>query len=198
MRLRPLPIGLILALAWAAPALAAEREVAVTDFEFTPREQRIDVGDTVAWSFDVFGHTSTAVRGQAAYWSSGRTTVPEGRVYRHTFDTPGRFQYVCVPHRDFMRGVIQVGEDEVKDTVDRFRTRRSGRTVTLSFILNEAAKATYKLRGAARKTVTRKRLRPGRRTIKLRNLEAGSYSGTLTLEDDFDKKVRPRNSFTIR
>lgn len=198
MRLLPLPFGLALALVWAMPATAAEYDVSVTDFEFTPREQRVAVGDTVIWRFEIFGHTSAAVRGQAESWSSGRTTVPEGQSYRHTFDTPGRFQYVCVPHRDFMKGTVVVGQDEVSDTYDGFRSRRSGRTVTLSFKLNEPAKATYRLRGEARRTVTSKRLQPGRRTIKVRNLEPGSYRGTLTLQDDFDKKARARNSFKIR
>jgi len=198
MRYLPLPFGLFLALVTAAPAMAADFDVAVTDFEFTPREQRIAVGDTVAWSFNIYGHTATAVRGQADSWSSGRRTVPEGGSFRHTFDTPGRFQYVCVPHRDFMRGTITVGEDQESDTYDNFRTKRRGKTVTLSFTLNEAAKATYKLRGAARKAVTRDRLEPGKQTIKLRGLKAGSYRGTLTLEDDFDNRVKPRNSFVVR
>jgi len=70
--------------------------------------------------------------------------------------------------------------------------------VTVSFELNEAAQATYKLTGASRRTVTRKRLKAGAQSITVRSLKAGSYTGTLTLSDDFDKKVTPRNSFVIK
>jgi plastocyanin len=190
-----LPLTALAALAVAAPASAAEWSVDVTDFEFTPAERQIAVGDTVTWTFTNGGHTATSVRGQADSWNSGFKDA--GTTFQHTFTRPGRFQYVCTPHRTFMRGVIEVGEDEETDTVDGFRTKRSGRTVTVSFTLNEAAVATYKLRGASRRTVSRGRLRAGRHSIKLRRLEPGRYRGVLTLVDDFDKKVSPRNSFRI-
>jgi hypothetical protein len=32
----------------------------------------------------------------------------------------------------------------------------------------------------------------------LRRLARGTYRGTLTLADDFDKKVTPRNFFVVR
>jgi hypothetical protein len=70
--------------------------------------------------------------------------------------------------------------------------------VRVSFKLNEPATATYRLRGAERRTVKRGRLAAGRHSFRVRNLDAGSYSGTLTLTDDFDKPARPKSSFTIR
>jgi plastocyanin len=197
-RLLPIPLTLLLALAGAAPAGAADVDVGVVDFAFQPREQVIAVGDAVVWRFMADGHTTTANRGQAERWNSGPTTTPSGQIFRHTFNRPGRFQYVCFPHSGFMKGTIQVGSDQVSDTVDAFRTRRSGSSVTISFRLNEAATVSYRLRGPERKTVRRGRRAAGRHSFRVRNLEAGSYRGTLTATDDFDKSAKPKNSFVIR
>ena len=195
-RLLPIPLVLLLALAAAVPASAAEVEVTATNYAFNPSPQAIGVGDTVIWRFATGGHTTTANPGQAERWDSGNKAF--GETFRHTFKRPGRFQYVCIPHEGFMKGVVQVGTDQVRDTVDAFKARRSGSSVRVSFKLNEAATATYKLRGAERKTVRRGRLAAGRHSFTVRNLDAGSYRGTLTLTDDFDKSAKPKSSFTIR
>jgi plastocyanin len=178
--------------------MAADWRVDVTNFAFTPEERQIDVGDTVTWSFIDTGHTTTAEGGQAASWNSGPTTTPAGGTFRRAFTTPGRFQYYCIPHQDFMKGVIQVGQDEVADTVDSLRSKRRGRNVTVRFTLNEPAKVTYRLSGPKRKTVKRGRLEAGRHSLKLRRLRRGTYRGTLLLEDDFDKKARAKSSFAVR
>ena len=196
-RLLPIPLAALLALAVASPASALDWNVVVTDFAFTPREQAIDVGDTVIWRFADSGHTTTARGGQAERWNSGPNPSPQGGTFPHTFDRPGRFQYFCTPH-PFMKGVIEVGEDQVGDTVDRFRSKRSGANVRISFELNEPATATYRLRGPERKTVRRGRLAAGRHSFRVRNLDEGRYRGTLTLKDDFDNTVKPKNSFVIR
>lgn len=194
----PIPLTLLLALAGAAPAGAVDVDVGVVDFGFEPKEQQIGVGDTVVWRFMSDGHTTTANPGQTERWNSGPRTTPNGGTFSHTFNRPGRFQYVCIPHSGFMKGTIQVGTDEVSDTVAALRTRRRGRSVTISFRLNEAAKVTYRLRGPERKTVRRARMAAGRQSFRLSNLADGSYRGTLTATDDFDKTVRPKNSFVIR
>jgi plastocyanin len=197
-RLLPIPFALLLALAAAVPAGAAEVDIGVVDFSFQPRERAIGVGDTVVWRFGASGHTTTAVGGQAERWNSGPATTPRGGTFRNTFDRPGRFQYYCIPHRSFMKGVIQVGRDEVSDTVDALRTRRRGASVRISFELNEPATVTYRLRGPDDRNVRRRRLATGRHSFRVRNLDDGSYRGTLTLTDDFDKTVTPKNSFVIR
>jgi plastocyanin len=196
-RLLPIALALLLALAASAPASAAEVEVGVVDFEFQPATRSIAVGDTVVWRFMADGHTTTASSGQAERWNSGLGATPSGQTFRHRFDTPGRFQYVCIPHAGFMKGTIQVGTDQVRDTVDAFKTRRSGSSVKVSFRLNEPATATYKLAGAERRTVRRGRLARGRHSFSVRNLDEGTYRGTLTLEDDFDKFAKPKSSFVI-
>ena len=195
--LLPTQLALLLALAVPGPASALDWNVVVADFSFTPREQAIDVGDTVVWRFAESGHTTKASPRQAERWNSGPAPTPQGGTFRHTFTRPGRFQYYCEPHRPDMDGVIEVGEDEVSDTVDRFRSKRRGAGVRISFKLNEAATATYKLRGAERRTVRRGRLAAGRHSFRVRNLEPGRYRGQLKLSDDFDNVVIRKKSFVV-
>jgi plastocyanin len=193
-----MPLTVLIALGSASPAVGADLPVDVVDYEFRPAERKIAVGDTVIWSFTSGGHTTTAVRGQADKWNSGPATSEAGTTYQKTFNTPGRFQYICIPHASFMKGTIEVGEDAERDTVDNFKGTRRGDTVRISFKLNEAAKVTYKLKGPSRRTVERGRLDAGRHSFRVRNLRDGEYRGTLTLVDDFDKKATPKNFFAIR
>jgi plastocyanin len=193
-----LPLSVILALGSSSPAVAFDWPVEVVDYEFRPAERKIAVGDTVIWSFTNGGHTTTAARRQADKWNSGPATSEAGTTYQKTFNTPGRFQYICIPHSSFMKGTIEVGEDAQTDTVDGFKGTRRGDNVKISFRLNEPAKVTYKLKGPSRRTVERGRLDAGRHSFRVRNLRKGEYRGTLTLVDDFDKKATPKNFFVIR
>ena len=194
-----LPLALLTALAPAAPAAAFDWKTEVVDFEFRPKEHRIALGDTVTWNFTVAGHTSTSVRGQPDRWNSvSEGTNAAGDVYTRTFNIPGRYQYVCTPHGTFMKGVIEVGTDTVVDSVDEFRSKRTGNRVRLSFLLNEPATVRYSLRGPTRRTVRLGRLAAGRRAFTVRRLRRGTYRGVLTVVDDFDKKMTLRNFFVIR
>jgi plastocyanin len=201
MRFRRLaiPLALLVVLVGAAPAAAFDFPTEVVDFEFKPAERRIALGDSVTWNFSVAGHTSTSVRGQPDSWNSAAEgTNAAGESYTKTFNTPGRYQYVCTPHRDFMKGVIEVGTDAVVDSLDDFKSKRTGRRVRLSFLLNEPATVTYSLKGPTRRTVKRGRLAAGTHSFTLRRLRRGTYRGVLTVVDDFDKKITPRNFFVIR
>jgi plastocyanin len=192
------PLALLVPLAAATPASADDVSVNVVDFEFEPGTLQIDPGDRVVWNFSAGGHTTTARSGQAERWNSGPATNPAGTSFSHTFDAPGRYQYVCIPHASFMSGVVQVGRDEVARTYSSFRQRRRGSSLTLSFRLAEPAKITVKLRGPSRRTVTRPRMDEGSRSIKLSRLREGRYRGTVTFVDDFDKRSVARVSATIR
>jgi plastocyanin len=196
------PLALLISLVAASPAAAAfDWKVEVRDdFTFGPSERRIALGDSVTWNFTGNGHTATSLKGQPDSWSSapeGETT-PQGTSFPHTFKAPGRYQYVCIPHKDFMKGTIEVGTDAVADPIDKFRSKRTGNRVKLSFLLNEPATVTYKLKGPSRRTVKRGRLSAGTHGFTLRRLRRGTYRGVLTVVDDFDKKTTPRNFFVIR
>jgi plastocyanin len=194
-----IPLALLTPLVLASPAAAFDWTNEVVDFEFKPPERRIAVGDSVTWNFTAGGHTTTSLSGQPDSW----TSVPEGTntagsSYTKVFNTPGRYQYVCIPHRAFMKGVIEVGTDTVVDSLDNFRSKRTGNRVKLSFLLNEPAVVTYRLRGPSRRTVRLGRIGARTHSFTLRRLKPGTYRGVLTVVDDFDKKITPRNFFVIR
>jgi plastocyanin len=193
------PLGFLFALLAATPATAFDWSTNVVDFEFQPAERKIAVGDSVTWNFQIAGHTSTSVSGQPDSWNSVSSGTNEaGTSFTYVFNTPGRYQYVCTPHRTFMKGVIEVGTDVVVDSLDRFRTKRSGKRVRISFVLNEPATVRYSLKGPSRRTVKRGRLAAGAHRFTVRRLKRGTYRGVLTVVDDFDKKITPRNFFVIR
>ncbi len=195
-----IPSAMLIALVCASPAAADDWNVEATSaFTFEPAERRIAVGDTVVWNFTSEGHTSTSAAGQPDSWESAADgTNAVGTSYPHTFNTPGRYQYFCTPHKQFMKGVIEVGTDAVADSLDNFKSKRTGRRVRLSFLLNEAATVTYRLKGPSRRTVKRGRLAAGRHSFTVRRLRLGTYRGVLTVVDDFDKTITPRNFFVVR
>ncbi len=194
-----LPLALLTALAAASPAAAFDWNTEVVDFEFRPQEHRIAPGDTVTWNFTVAGHTSTSVRGQPDSWNSVDSGANEaGTSFTKQFNVPGRYQYLCTPHGTFMKGVIEVGDDTVADSVGNFRSKRTGNRVRLSFRLNEPATVRYSLRGPTRRTVRLGRLAAGARSFTVRRLRRGTYRGVLTAVDNFDKKNISRNFFVIR
>jgi plastocyanin len=194
-----IPLALLTPLALASPAAAFDWSTEVIDFEFKPAERHIAVGDSVTWNFTFGGHTSKSASGQPDSWNSvSEGTNEAGSRFTKVFNTPGRYQYVCTPHRAFMKGVIEVGTDTVVDSLDNFKSTRRGNRVKLSFLLNEPATVTYRLKGPSRRTVKRGRLAKGRHSFTLRRLKRGTYRGVLTVVDDFDKKITPRNFFVIR
>ena len=194
-----LPLAALFLLVPAAPAAAFDWKANVIDFEFQPAKQLIAVGDSVTWNFSVDGHTTASVGGQPDSWRSVDDGVnPAGTSYTHVFNTPGRFQYVCLQHKDFMKGVVEVGTDAVIDSISRFKTKRTGKRAKVSFLLNEPATVRYSLKGPSRKTVKLGRIDAGAHAFTMRRLKRGKYRGVLTVVDDFDKKITPRNSFVVR
>ncbi len=115
--------------------------------------------------------------------------VDQGATYSHTFTKPGRFEYVCLPHREFMKGVIQVGQDTVAVSYKGAKTSVRGRKATTRYQLLEAASVTAVARGPKKLRVTVKRAEAGKGSVAWgKKLPAGRYKGTLTFVDDFDKK----------
>lgn len=97
------------------------------DFGFDPKRVTISAGSTVKWTNDSdVGHTVTAyedrIPADADYFASGgfdseRTArndvsgglLASGEAYEHTFDVPGTFEYVCIPHESSgMTGTVVV------------------------------------------------------------------------------------------
>ena len=66
-------------------------------------------GDTVTWTNEEsFPHDVTKREGPGSYFSSGESGgMAEGDTFSHTFDTPGKVEYVCTVHAN-MRGTVTV------------------------------------------------------------------------------------------
>ncbi len=98
--------GIEAAMASADPALVVNLN---NRLQFVPAEIRIKVGDTVEWrNTGSYPHTVTADPNRAARkanielpdgvqpFGSGR--MGAGATFRYTFNTPGIYRYVCLPH----------------------------------------------------------------------------------------------------
>ena len=194
--------GLAAGLVFPPAASARDWSVDAIDWQFVPAQTTVAVGDSVTWRFTAAGHTSTSLGGQAESWNSAPSgTNPAGSTYTHIFTKPGRYEYICIPHQDFMRGVIEVRGDSSgtsSPVLASLRTRRMKRGVRLRFRLNGAARVTYRLKGPSRRTIRRGALGAGEHTLRIRRLRRGAYRGELTATDASGRKTRRYNSFRIR
>lgn len=111
-------------------AASGEYDVGMSTDSFLPRRLTVDVGATVTWqNTSQTGHTVTAFEGsipdEAAYFASGGYEsetaardawadggggrIDPGTSYEHTFEVPGSYGYVCIPHeRVDMVGSVEV------------------------------------------------------------------------------------------
>jgi plastocyanin len=93
---------------------------------FSPEELTVSVGTTVTWSFEAPSHNvcawpemSTEVSipdsaegfGTMEQGGNAMALVDQGETFEHTFETPGEYTYVCVPHTSSgMIGTVVVEE----------------------------------------------------------------------------------------
>jgi plastocyanin len=120
------------AVAGCAGMNAKQGDVQMRAVAFDPPEFTVSVGDTVTWyNASSRAHTVTAYENaipeQATYFASGGYEtenaarkawrdelgggVTSGETYSHTFEVPGEYQYVCIPHEQGgMVGTIVVEE----------------------------------------------------------------------------------------
>jgi len=93
-------------------------------WRFEPEEIDVSVGDTVVWYFASRGHNVTShldadpkcenPEGAEPFKSyEGDDHMAQNEVdstFSHTFETPGEYTYVCVPHSTQMVGQVTVTE----------------------------------------------------------------------------------------
>lgn len=118
-------IGLVVGVAGCYSSGTANDEPAPVDgtlvemtdgLTFEPASVEVPAGETVVWrNVGAVPHTVTAyedgVPADATYFASGgfeseraaRDGYPEGDLgdgdeYTHTFETPGQYEYFCIPH----------------------------------------------------------------------------------------------------
>ncbi|GAB7017961.1 plastocyanin/azurin family copper-binding protein [Halostagnicola sp. A-GB9-2] len=109
-------------------------DVGMTRTEFVPETYEISAGETVVWkNTSEADHTVTAYwsgkfeEGDAEYfatgdyddfetadeefWNEANGTISTRETFEHTFEVPGTYSYVCLPHEDGgMIGFIEVTE----------------------------------------------------------------------------------------
>jgi len=81
--------------------------VAMRDFRFQPAEIRVPRGTRITWLYceppGLDPHTTTSDTG---LWNAEFTAADD--TFSRVFDQAGRFEYHCIPHASFMRGVVIV------------------------------------------------------------------------------------------
>ncbi|ELZ72035.1 halocyanin [Haloferax sp. Atlit-10N] len=107
-------------------------DIGMTAVAFDPPTLTVEVGDEVVWrNTSSRGHTVTAYEGtlpeDAAFFASGNYETEQaardaysnslggligsGETYTYTFDVPGEYEYLCIPHEQAgMVGTIVVEE----------------------------------------------------------------------------------------
>jgi plastocyanin len=81
----------------------ATNAVSIQNFAFSPATVTVKVGTTITWTNrDQDAHTVTATKR-----SFHSATLNTGDTFRHTFTTPGTYQYLCTIH-PFMTATVVV------------------------------------------------------------------------------------------
>jgi len=92
-------------------AHAAIIDVDIVEFDFTPGDITINVGDTVRWTNQgSIVHTTTS---NTMVWDSG--SLSTGQQFEFLFTEAGTFAYFCIPH-PWMVGSVEVKPALASDT----------------------------------------------------------------------------------
>jgi plastocyanin len=113
-------------------------DVGMRAVAFDPAQITVSVGEEVVWvNTSTRNHTVTAYENaipkEAEYFASGGFddeqaardafraefggVMTNGDEFRHTFEVPGRYEYVCIPHETGgMVGTVIVEENSGSDT----------------------------------------------------------------------------------
>ncbi|MCO8243890.1 MULTISPECIES: plastocyanin/azurin family copper-binding protein [unclassified Haladaptatus] len=105
-------------------SMGGDFDIGTSSMDFHPEKFTATVGDTVVWkNTGMRQHTVTAYENlipddaeyfasggfdseQAARdgWNNGKGGILQGRTYEHTFEVPGKYPYLCIPHES--RGMV--------------------------------------------------------------------------------------------
>lgn len=83
-----------------------------SDYVFDPEELTVDTGTPVrfVWLSSTHNVVPTS-QPDAADWAGHETIEDRDFYFEHTFETPGRYEYVCTPHQNQgMQGAVVVEE----------------------------------------------------------------------------------------
>jgi plastocyanin len=78
------------------PTVPGPNQVVIYQFIFKPKVLTVPAGTTVSWvNHDIAAHTTTRNGGDDQFESGD---MRMGRVFTHTFETPGTYSYICFYH----------------------------------------------------------------------------------------------------
>ena len=134
----------------AGTVQAADQDVAISGFSFSPRTVTVNVGDSVTWT-NSDAQTHTATSGSA--WDTG--DIGNGESKSITMSRAGTFEYICTIHPT-MSGTVVVRGTTGAPKTDTLGTTTDGTdtiAVTLAalgmLLLASAAVADWIYRGRA-------------------------------------------------
>lgn len=96
----------ILLFAFIVSSAANKFTVSVANFQFTPSNLNVSVGDTIEWVWQNGTHTttSTSVPSGASNWDAPMSTT--SRSFKYIISTAGVYNYWCTIHAPAMAGTI--------------------------------------------------------------------------------------------
>lgn len=87
-----------------------EVKVVMRDISFSPANIKVKKGTTVTWTNeDTVAHNVVAADAtNTGGLPTSSATFGRGGTFSMTFKNTGTFKYLCVPHKEFMKGAVQV------------------------------------------------------------------------------------------
>ena len=83
-----------------------EAAIGISRMGFQPRTYQVRPGTTVLWQNSMIDETAHAISAGDGSFNSG--LLSPGQTFSRTFETPGRYEYICPLHPEQMRGTIEV------------------------------------------------------------------------------------------
>jgi len=96
-------LGVAFGLSGQTPAAALSQTVSISNFNFSPSDVTINVGDSVTWSNS--DRTTHTVTEDTRLWDS--PDLKQFQTFTITITNPGTYRYHCTLHT-FMRGTVTV------------------------------------------------------------------------------------------
>jgi len=88
-------------------------------FQFAPDDVVIEAGSTVVWEWTGDGGSHNVVSDNDSADFESELTDEAGHTFTHTFEEPGTYDYVCIPHQALgMSGRIRVEPKEIGSRID--------------------------------------------------------------------------------
>jgi plastocyanin len=95
--------GLLWLIIGASPTTAADVQVVIQDFAFSPATITVPVGTTIVWTNND-NNAHTASSDTAGIFDTG--VLQQGQSAEATFDTPGTYTYQCELHDGMLATII--------------------------------------------------------------------------------------------